>query len=455
MSETFTNILTKIGQQKKAQAEASGIALNITTFKVGDGNGAYYEPTETQTALKNTKYTETFTAGTQSQIIINPSATNEVLYKCFIPADVGGFTIRELGLFDNDGDLILICKLPAQDKFALASGLYQPLTFTPKIIYTNPTTSAVLTPTSQTVPTVTEVINIISDKTTNFVKKDGLTPFLAEQEGVMATKLACLTTLQQVHELIDNIDFPNPLTKFCSNYGVTDINGNPSILTYSNSIITLNTTSVNPIITDHLGVSHTLTSDLTFSANGLTGMFYLFYKADGTIFKTTNSPVFANVRLSSPVSDTVYIYPNNETWVAEIYNGTIWTTLIGVAYLGYFVISSGIISSLVNNAYNQNKYNINAKSSGYRFPDYSNPITKTWNTTYTADADGWLWVLANNQATGVTVTINGNLIINFGTTSALVGDACFIPISKGDTYIVSGGYPGTQYTKFYPIKGVN
>lgn len=163
MSETFTNKLTIKGQHKKALAETNNRSLNITTFQVGDGNGAYYEPTESQTALKNTKYTGTFIAGTQSQIIANSSATNEVLYKCFIPADVGGFTIRELGLFDKEGDLILICKLPAQDKFALASGLYQPLTFTPKIIYTNPTTSAVLTPTSQIVPTTSEVITMISE----------------------------------------------------------------------------------------------------------------------------------------------------------------------------------------------------------------------------------------------------------------------------------------------------
>lgn len=41
--------------------------------------------------------------------------------------------------------------------------MYQPLTFTPKIIYTNPTTSAVLTPTSQVVPTTSQVINMITE----------------------------------------------------------------------------------------------------------------------------------------------------------------------------------------------------------------------------------------------------------------------------------------------------
>lgn len=163
MSEIFTNILTKIGQQKKAQAEANNTGLNITSFKIGDGNGAYYQPNENQTALVNVKYSGNFVAGTQSQILINPLNLNEVLYKCFIPADVGGFTIRELGLFDMDGNLILICKLPAQDKFALSSGLYQPLTFTPKIIYTNPQINAVLTPSSQIMPTTSQVINMITE----------------------------------------------------------------------------------------------------------------------------------------------------------------------------------------------------------------------------------------------------------------------------------------------------
>ena len=167
MAERFLNILTITGQQKKATAEAGGAAVNITYFKVGDSNGTYYTPLETRTDLLHTTYTGSFTDNSGSQIIVNPSALNEVLYKCFIPADIGGFTVRELGLFDSANDLILICKLPAQDKFALDSGLYQPLTFTPKIIYTNPLTQAVLTPSSQIIATqtfVTQEITSLSEQ---------------------------------------------------------------------------------------------------------------------------------------------------------------------------------------------------------------------------------------------------------------------------------------------------
>lgn len=166
MTEIFKNILTIIGQQKKATAEAGGAPVNITHFKVGDGNGFYYEPLETQTSLLRSVYTGVFGAGSQSQKIVNPTAANEVLYKCYIPADVGGFTIRELGLFDANNDLILICKIPAQEKFALEAGIYQPLTLTPKIIYTNPQSQAVLSVASQIIATqtfVTENITAVID----------------------------------------------------------------------------------------------------------------------------------------------------------------------------------------------------------------------------------------------------------------------------------------------------
>ena len=227
MSEIFTNILTQIGQQKKAQAEVTGTALGITTFKVGDSNGSYYQPNENQTALVNAKYTGSFEEGTQSQIVINASATNEVLYKCFIPADVGGFTIRELGLFDSDGDLILICKLPAQDKFSLASGLYQPLTFTPKIIYTNPQTQAVLTPTSQTVPTTGEVVNIVETSIQEAVGNIEYIAPLVKNDDIISIQIDETLTVEEgkLKALQPKTNMP-----FAMNFGNLDASGNPDIL---------------------------------------------------------------------------------------------------------------------------------------------------------------------------------------------------------------------------------
>ena len=328
MSEIFTNILTKIGQQKKAQAEANNTGLNITSFKIGDGNGTYYQPNENQTALVNVKYAGNFVAGTQSQIVVNSLNLNEVLYKCFIPADVGGFTIRELGLFDLEGDLILICKLPAQDKFALSSGLYQPLTFTPKIVYTNPQINAVLTPASQIVPTTGEVASIVemiiseniqnitydtpikningtvslkfdetlkllnnklSVETNNFVKKDGSIAFTAEQKGVDAENPSGLMTKQQVEALLSEI---NIFTSGTSNMppmanNVSDVNNDIDFWAGFCYDLTTNIKITNTALTKKLDTVFSAGTnqgglDAGAKANNTWYHSYAISKADGT-----------------------------------------------------------------------------------------------------------------------------------------------------------------------------
>lgn len=125
-------------------------------------------------------------------------------------------------------------------------------------------------------------------------------------------------------------------TKFCCNKGITT-NDVPSLLSYANNVITLVATSSNAIITDHLGLSTTLTSDISLDVSGITGIIYLYYSTNsGTMFKTTNKHVFAYARPSVGVEDTIYLYPNNNVWVAELYKNSTWTTQTGIAYLGTF-----------------------------------------------------------------------------------------------------------------------
>jgi hypothetical protein len=245
MAETFLNILTIIGQQKKAAAEAGGAAVNITHFKVGDSNGTYYTPLETQTDLVHTTYTGSFIDNSGSQIIVNPSALNEVLYKCYIPANIGGFTVRELGLFDAENNLILICKLPAQDKFALDSGLYQPLTFTPKIIYTNPATQAILSPSSQIIATqtyvteqiqnITQLFDNVSEQVEEGMQEhindpDAHTPLFAAKSNVGHDHDERYYTETEIDDIINRL-FPNyakPLAILSGNTDVTT--GLPNII---------------------------------------------------------------------------------------------------------------------------------------------------------------------------------------------------------------------------------
>ncbi len=101
-------IITKIGLGKIAKATIDK-PLIIEKFAVGDGNGNPINPNEEMTSLINEKYRD----------LINDKYANqqntvfEVILKEEAPIKEG-FYIRELGLFDQDGDLIVITDVPVQ-----------------------------------------------------------------------------------------------------------------------------------------------------------------------------------------------------------------------------------------------------------------------------------------------------------------------------------------------------
>lgn len=117
MVSDFYTILTAIGKSKLANAQATGTTVNLTELAVGDSNGAYYNPSEDQTALVNEVW-----RGSINQIYVDSQNSNWVVIEAVIPTDQGGFYIREVGVFDDAGDLIAIGKYPETYKPALDSG---------------------------------------------------------------------------------------------------------------------------------------------------------------------------------------------------------------------------------------------------------------------------------------------------------------------------------------------
>lgn len=449
MSEIFTNILTIIGQQKKAQAEASGVALGINTFKVGDGNGVYYEPNENQTALVNVKYTGTFEAGTQSQIVVNTSAPNEVLYKCFIPADIGGFTIRELGLFDDDGDLILICKLPAQDKFALASGVYQPLTFTPKIIYTNPQTQAVLTPASQIVPTISEVSNMIQETIVESVDNISYSEPIKNINGSVLLDFDDSLKVTSGKLGLTNNDSPQI---FCINSGNTT-NGNSDILSYSGTTLSfkVGTTYDDLLVTYADKSQETLTSLANITGLSTNGSYIVLKeKGDNPVAILSTKVTQGKTFPTSPTDGDYHCLTATDLKSYKRVSGA-WVEAQYVP-IGTVTVAGSVITVVTTNLYNQNGYDVNIQTQGYRFPGYSNPISKS-NSGFTATADGWLaYSIHTVNGNGyVVVYINGQNVGYCGGDGSNLNAGC-VPISKGDvvtTYIYTGH---TLTLTFYQAK---
>lgn len=86
-------------------------------------------------------------------------------------------------------------------------------------------------------------------------------------------------------------------------------------------------------------------------------------------------------------------------------------------------------------------------------PDYTNGVSKSWNTQYTAESDGWLYIYTQVNNTTSNLTIDGQLVAILGCTT-VAPLSSLVPISKDSTYIGTGSQAATVF-KFYPTKGAN
>lgn len=113
----FFAILTAVGEAKQANADALGIPWKLTELGVGDANGTDPVPDRTQTQLINERRRRQL-----NQLSIDPANPNILIAEQIIPADEGGWWIREIGLYDSDGDLVAVANCAPSYKPVLAQG---------------------------------------------------------------------------------------------------------------------------------------------------------------------------------------------------------------------------------------------------------------------------------------------------------------------------------------------
>ncbi|MGC6377741.1 phage tail protein [Bisgaard Taxon 45] len=117
MAKQYYSVLTTYGSQQLATAIASHQPLNITHFAVGDGNGQAVTPDVSRTSLVREVHRATISAVSR-----DPRNNKQVIFELTIPEDVGGFHIREMGIFDNQNKLIAYANCPESFKPTLSSG---------------------------------------------------------------------------------------------------------------------------------------------------------------------------------------------------------------------------------------------------------------------------------------------------------------------------------------------
>ena len=114
---TYYTLLTKIGQARIANAVALNQKVNLTYMAVGDGNGNPTTPNENQTALVREKYRATI-----NQLTVDPDNPNYLVAEMIVPTNVGGWSIYEVGVFDDQNQLIAVANFPATYKPELVEG---------------------------------------------------------------------------------------------------------------------------------------------------------------------------------------------------------------------------------------------------------------------------------------------------------------------------------------------
>ena len=117
MTAKYYTLLTEVGAAKLANATALGVPLKLTHMAVGDGGGTLPTPSSKQVALVGEKRRAAL-----NSLSIDPQNASQIIAEQVIPENDGGWWVREIGLFDEAGDLIAVGNCPESYKPQLAEG---------------------------------------------------------------------------------------------------------------------------------------------------------------------------------------------------------------------------------------------------------------------------------------------------------------------------------------------
>lgn len=107
----YYSIITNRGKELEAEALASGRLIVLTHFVVGDSNGKQVKPDPAQIRLINETY-----RGNIAELVVSPEQSTQLMAKIVLPTGIGGFTVREVGLMTDAGELYAVANCPSIDK---------------------------------------------------------------------------------------------------------------------------------------------------------------------------------------------------------------------------------------------------------------------------------------------------------------------------------------------------
>ncbi|KAF1021884.1 MAG: hypothetical protein GAK30_01573 [Paracidovorax wautersii] len=126
----FSSIHTTAGLREIARAQATGSTITLVSMVLGDGGGNSVDPSVDMTQLVRERW-----RGAINRIYQSPDDETQYIAEAVVPADDGGWWIREGGLIDSNGNLYTVCNLPDSYKplptEGTASDITQRIVFQP------------------------------------------------------------------------------------------------------------------------------------------------------------------------------------------------------------------------------------------------------------------------------------------------------------------------------------
>ncbi|EEX1270741.1 phage tail protein [Escherichia coli] len=155
----FKTVITDTGAKKLAQAAApDSKPVRLTHMAVGDGGGALPTPDSKQTRLVHEVWRHTV-----NRVILDATHQNRIIAELVIPPETGGFWIREIGVFDEHGDLIAVGNTAESYKPAVAEGSGRAQTFRTILTVSSTATVALTVDNTMVMATVDYVDNKLKE----------------------------------------------------------------------------------------------------------------------------------------------------------------------------------------------------------------------------------------------------------------------------------------------------
>ena len=235
MNEYYV-VVTNAGFEALTNA-LNGIAYPAKYMAVGDSNGNYYEPEKTQTELKNEKY--------KAELYAKGKREDHLFFNMQIPPSEGDYTIREVGLFDENNTLLAVSKYAQTLKTKADTEQDKSISIELQIGLSS------------------EIIKTIHiDESSNLITKEELLDELNKKANISFDNISKVAEIKA--------QYP----RFCFNSGSIDKNGNANLLQYSEiqEAETLAKTLIlkaPAIYTDGNGKVYEIANDIFYNASNL------------------------------------------------------------------------------------------------------------------------------------------------------------------------------------------